>query len=422
MDIIKEKYQERTKLWEEMKKLNDKTLEEKRKFTAEETESYGKMETDFEALSDEIRDLEKAEKERLERKVRDEKRDQLMKATPKTPIEPDLTSGKQLNEPKNYRATPEYEDAYRSFLVNGVSGLSNTELRALQADSDITGGFLVASEKFVATLIKDLEDAVFVRQHAKVIKLPKAESIGFPELTTRIGDPEWTAEIKIGSEDSNMSFGKRRMIPHPLARYIKVSKELIRTSTINVVDEIKSGLAYEFSTVEENAFLNGTGANQPLGVMVASDSGITTDRDESTGNTTTAIKADNLINALYKLKAQYRKDARWAFHRDALKMIRKLKDGEGNYLWKIGIAGDKPNTILDHPYDESEYMPNTFTTGQYVGVLGNWKYYWIADAYDMEIQVLLEKWADTNQNGYIGRKKTDGAPVHENAFVRVQLG
>ena len=101
-------------------------------------------------------------------------------------------------------------------------------------------------------------------------------------------------------------------------------------------------------------------------------------------------------------------------------MIRKLKTGDGEYLWKPGLT-DRPDTILEIPVEESEYVPNTFTTSLYVGILGDWSFYWIADALNMNIQVLAELYAETNQNGYIGRKETDGMPVLEEAWVRVKL-
>jgi HK97 family phage major capsid protein len=102
-------------------------------------------------------------------------------------------------------------------------------------------------------------------------------------------------------------------------------------------------------------------------------------------------------------------------------MIRKLKDGEGQYIWKAGISNDRGDTILDLPVHMSEYAPNTFTTGEYVGILGDFSYYWIADALNMNIQRLDELYAENNQVGFIGRLETDGMPVLENAFARVTL-
>ena len=69
---------------------------------------------------------------------------------------------------------------------------------------------------------------------------------------------------------------------------------------------------------------------------------IDTDRDVSTGNTTTAIGADGPINAKYALKGQYQKTARWIFHRDYLNAIRKLRHGDRQYLWQPGLVADRP--------------------------------------------------------------------------------
>ena len=66
---------------------------------------------------------------------------------------------------------------------------------------------------------------------------------------------------------------------------------------------------------------------QPLGVFTASGHGISTARDLSTGNTTTAITFDNLTRQKYALKEGYRRNARWLFHRDVLVTIALLKDG-----------------------------------------------------------------------------------------------
>src|SRR5262249_34821442 len=138
-----------------------------------------------------------------------------------------------------------------------------------------------------------------------------------------------------------------------------------------------------FAITQEKAFLLGTGVQQPLGLFVASADGVPTSRDVSTGNTTTDIGADGLIEAKYSLKGNYWPRARWIWSREAVKRIRKMKDGNGQYLWQAGLAGGQPDTILDVPYSVSEYAPNTFTTGLYVGIIGDLNQYWIADALDL---------------------------------------
>jgi mono/diheme cytochrome c family protein len=176
-------------------------------------------------------------------------------------------------------------------------------------------------------------------------------------------------------------------------------------------------------TVQETAFMTGNGAGQPLGVFTASASGINTGRDVSTDNTDTAITADGLINAKYGLSSPWlgSTNLRWVMHRDTVKMIRKLKDGEGQYLWVPGLVANRPDVILNTPVLISEYAPNTFTSGLYVGLIGDLRYYWIAENMSMEIQRLQELGALTNQDYFIGRMALDGMPVLEEAFIRVKL-
>ena len=85
------------------------------------------------------------------------------------------------------------------------------------------------------------------------------------------------------------------------------------------------------------------------------------------------------------------------------------------------MRAGEPDRLLNVPIFMSEFAPNTFTTGQFVGIIGDFRFYWIADAFDMEIQSLLELYARTNQTGFIARLKTDGMPQIEEAFARVTL-
>ena len=76
---------------------------------------------------------------------------------------------------------------------------------------------------------------------------------------------------------------------------------------------------------------------------------------------------------------------------------------------------------LEVPYAMSEYAPNTFTTGLYVGLIGDFSFYYIVDSNNMQMQVLDQLYAETNQTGYIARQESDGMPVLSEAFARVKL-
>jgi HK97 family phage major capsid protein len=130
---------------------------------------------------------------------------------------------------------------------------------------------------------------------------------------------------------------------------------------------------------------------------------------------------DGLIAAKYALKDAYRMKANWLFHRNAVEQVSKLKDGDGQYLWQPSVQAGQPDRLFNLPIVTSEFAPNTFTTGLYVGLLGDFSFYWIVDSMDLEIQRLVELYAETNQTGFIGRAFTDGQPVLAEAFARVKL-
>ena len=314
--------------------------------------------------------------------------------------------------------------AFNAFLRDGKSGddfiAAAAVLKTLQADLDTSGGYLTAPQLFVQQLLKNVDDLVFIRQKATKFPMDRAESLGVPTLDTDLGDADWTTELATGSQDDATKFGKRELHPHPFAKRVKVSNKLLRQAVMDPEAHVRDRMAYKFGLTEEKGFLTGSGAGQPLGLFTASALGVSTGRDVTAG-TTTAITGDGLHDIVGSLKVQYLPNSVWLLHRDAVKMIRKLKDGNGQYLWQAGLAGGMPNTILDRPYTQSEYVPNTFTTGLYVGMLGDLRFYWIADAMGLSIQRVIELYAEQDATGFIGRAECDGMPVLEEAFSRMKL-
>ena len=384
----------------------DKADAEKRALTSEEDGKYKEVFAKAEELRGSIEREEKlAEAER-------------QAAAEARSIKPDDKTGEKRTV--GARGTEEYRAAYRRFLVGGRQALTESEVRALQSDSDTGGGYMVMPEQMVADLIKSVDDAVFIRAKASKYAVPNAASLGVPTLTADPADSDWTAEILTGGEDSTMAFGKRELHPHPLAKRIKISNKLLRmTPAIEAL--VMARLAYKFAISQEKSFLTGSGSNQPLGVFTASADGIPTTRDYSTGNNTTGPTFDGLIGAKFALKGAYWNRAEWLFHRDVLSVVARLKDGNGQYIWRESVRAGEPDRLLNLPVNMSEYAPNTLTTGLYVGLLGDFSHYWIADALDMQVQRLVELYAETNQTGFIGRMESDGMPVLAEAFVRVKL-
>ena len=298
------------------------------------------------------------------------------------------------------------------------------EKRALQVDLDTAGGFLVTPMQVVDQLIKAIDDQVFIRQHATVFAVPNADSLGVPTLDNDPADADWTSELGTGSEDSTMSFGRRELHPHPVAKRLKIAHAAAQGAELRGSGHAAAGLQVRHHAREE--LPDRHGQNQPLGVFTASNYGISTSRDVATGNSATAIAMNGLINAK-RAQGGVLARARWIFHRDAVKQIALLRDDSGGadtgqYLWYPSVRDGEPDRLLGLPMDVSEYAPNTFTSALYVGILGDFSNYWIADSLALEMQRLVELYATTNQVALIGRMESDGMPVLEEAFVRVKLG
>jgi len=410
--LLKELRDKRGKAINDARAILDKAEKEKRDVTDDEMKSWNAFMAEEAKLQTQIEMEERQQKldrEAAEQKLADDKR-----------------AGKETDTTFKTDDEKRAENlivTFRTWLKSGrITDKGADEFRALQADVDVSGGFLVAPEQFVKALIKAVDDLVYIRQHATVIPVTTSDSLGAPSLDTDPADADWTSEIGETQEDSSLALGGRSMTPHPLSKLVKVSLKLMRVAAISPDQLVQDRLAYKFGITQEKGFLTGSGSNQPLGVFTASGQGISTSRDISDGNTETSIMFDGLINAKYGLKAQYWPQARWIFHRDAVKQIAKLKDGEGRYIWQESVIAGQPDKIMNLPFHMSEYGPNTFESGLYVGILGDFRNYWIVDSLVFQIQRLVEKYALTNQIGFIGRAELDGMPVLEEAFVRVKLG
>lgn len=287
--------------------------------------------------------------------------------------------------------------------------------------TDATAGALTAPMEFVNRLIAGLKDDMFMRQICDVVgPIGQAQSLGFPSLIADASDVAWTTEVAAAPEEATISFARREFKPQRLAKLVKVSNTLMRHAP-NPDQIVLDRILYKIEAAQENAFMNGSGTNQPLGVFVANDSGIATGRDiEAAG--ATAITADDLIDCKYAVKGQYMRRASWVMHRDLCKMLAKLKDTDGQYIWQPSIQVGQPDMLLGAAVYMSEYAPNTYTAGKYAAVYGDFKTgYWICDSDGLFIKVLNELYAVTNEIGYIVEYFGDGAPVVGEAFSRLKM-
>lgn len=388
--------QDRAVLTADIRAMMDK--HEGAEMNAEDKGILNKMENDFDALNARIA----SEQKQLER-------ERLM--------------GEKISDASDAvdSKTADLLGAFRNVLASGKP--QDIQIyAALQQDNPTQAGYLVAPEKFVSELIKELADATFMRQKARVLPpLRNAQSLGYPTRTAGMSSFAWGTELQAPAADATLAFGKREFKPRPGTSEILVSKTLARNVS-NIDALIRAEIAEEAGAELEKSYMVGLGVNSPLGLFVADVDGINTDRDVSTGNTATEVKVDGLIEAKYLVKDKYQAACEWIFHRTIIKQIAKLKNSDGQYIWQPSVIMGTPDLLLGKPVNMTEFAPNTAASGLYVGLYGALKNYWIVDALGMEIQVLSELYARTNQIDYLCRIETDGAPIIPAAFSRVKLG
>lgn len=334
-----------------------------------------------------------------------------------------LARERRLGEANPAKPEPALNEARAAFTNHLIHGTQHTfeVYNALSQASPTQAGYLVAPVEWVMDLIKDVAAGTFVRQKATVKTLGKAVTLGFPTRTAGMSSFAWGTEIAAPTADAALTFGKREFVAKPGTSEILISKTLLRNST-DADAIVRAEIAEELVKNLETAYMTGAGTIDPLGLFVASNDGIPTSRDVSTGNTATEMKFDGLMNAKMSVVGSRRVGAEWIFHRTGVLQLMKLKDNNGQYIWQQSIQAGAPSLLLGDPINESEYAPSTFTTGLYVGLYGNLRDYWIVDSLSMEIQVLMELYARTNQVDYLTRVETDGMPVKPNSFARVKLG
>ena len=416
-NAIEKAKRDRFDLIQRQRVVFDKAEAEKRGMNPEERTEFDALDTNVKDHERRIGDMEKLNKEEEKENQDTEGADQSDEVNGARSARPDSGETRSGNGRREARAhaRPEYRAAFEEFLKTG-------ERRDVVMGTQASGGYLLAPVQTSEDIVKQVDNLVFIRQRARMYKVDKAQALGVRQMTTRLGDAAWTAEVGQLTADTTMTFGRRDLNPNLLAKLVTESYRMLQ-SGIDVEPVINEELAYKFAVAQENAFLNGNGTGQPLGAFVASASGIPAAQDYTSG-TTAGFTADDLIAMRYAIKQPYltdKKTSAWIFNRSIVAIIRALKDSYGQYLWRPGFAEDAPDTILDVPYGVSEYAPGTVATGNYVGILGNWKYYAIAEVKDFWIQRLNERYADVNEVGFIGRQFIDGSPVLGEAFVRLKL-
>lgn len=395
MNQILEMREKRAQLWDAAKKFLDEHQDTNNSLSAEDAATYDRMEADVVSMGQNI--------ERLERQAAI---DREMNSATSTVLasRPGKPEGC-----KTGRASDEYKQAFWA-AIRGHG--SRAALRnALQVDTDSEGGFLVPDE-YERTLVKSLEDANIMRTLCTIIRTDSGER-KIPVVAST-GTGSWVEE-EGDIPESDDTFGQITLSAHKVATMIKVSDELLRDSVFDIQSYIAGEFARRIGACEEGAFITGDGTHKPTGLLHATNGagvGVTT-----AGATFTA---DEVIDLVYSVRSVYRPNAVFLMNDSAIRALRKLKDGSGQYLWQPGLREGEPDRLLNHRVYTSAYMPE-IAAGNKPILFGDFKSYWIADRDGRSFQRLNELYAKTGQVGFLATERVDGRLVLPEAMKCLQI-
>ena len=311
MSKINELRTNRAKTWEQAKAFLDSHRNEKGLLSAEDTQTYERMEQEIVDLGHEI-----------ERQERLDAMDREMQAATSKPLTSKPDNQKQ--DEKTGRAPDAYKKAFwDQFRMRGTT----PELRnALQIGTDSEGGYLCPDE-YERRLIDGLHETNIVRQLATVIQTASGEH-KIPIVASH-GSASWVDE-EGAYQESDDSFGQLSLSAYKLGTMIKISEELLHDSVFDMETYIANEFSRRIGNGEEEAFVKGNGTGKPTGVIhdtYGAQTGVTTAAADK-------ISADELIDLYHSLLTPYRKNAVWLMNDATVQYLRKLKDGNGQYLWQ----------------------------------------------------------------------------------------
>lgn len=381
---ITEMRNKRAALWNTMEGFLNTHRNDMGVLSAEDDATYTKMERDLDAMTNEIKRMER----------RDAIEAELNKPV-NTPITETPDKGAGLKPEKVGRASDAYKEDFDRHL-RGRALLHNVLSEGVDAD----GGFLVP-EDFERDIVSALDEENVIRSLAKVITTQHERKI---PIATGHSTAQWTAENAAYTE-SNPSFGQKQIDAFKLTDLCRVSVELLQDSAFDIEDYLMKEFARAFGIAEEEAFCVGTGTNQPTGIFTAKGGTVGVTAASATG-----ITVDEVINLVYALKSPYRRNAKFLMHDATVSLLRKLKDSNGVYLWQPSVQAGEPDRLLGYEIYTSPYIP-TAAAGALTVAFGDFKNYWIGDRAGRTVQRLNELYATNGQIGYVATERVDGKVI-----------
>ncbi|HEL2046577.1 TPA: phage major capsid protein, partial [Streptococcus suis] len=386
MSTLLELKEKRNTAWEQAKNFLNTVRSEEGLVSEEDAKRYDEMEAKIKLYNKEIARLERQEKLDLELS---------QPTTQALTSQPTLGVENSKEEKEGIASTIYNETFWTNIRKRNYYDVANV----LRVGEDTEGGHLVPDE-YEKKLVEGLREENFFRNLATVIKTSSGER-KIPVVTGH-GTASWMDENGLYPE-TDETFGQVTLDSYKIGTAIRVSEELINDSVFDLENYMTAEFARRIGTEEEKSFLIGDGSKKPTGIFTQAD---------VTGPTTATkdITFDDMIELYHSLPAPYRKNAVWILHDSTVKAIRKLKDGNGNYIWQPSTQAGQPDLILNRPYYTSTFAPLP-EAGNKAIAFGDFSYYWIADRQGRTFKRLNELYAANGQIGFLASQRVDGKLV-----------
>jgi len=282
------------------------------------------------------------------------------------------------------------------------------EKKTLTVATPGTAGNLVQDD-FSATILEKLRPASPVRQLARVVTVGGA-LLQIPRLVNRV-QPGSVTEVQ-AKPSSEPTFEQIDVKNFAMGVMTPVSRTALEDSAVNLVDFLQSHIVAEFGTLENQWFVTGNGTTQAEGVLNSAE---VEDLEAA------AINTDALLDVFYGVKSAYALNGAWLMNRKTMRIVRGLRDSDGNLLWQSGLQAGQPGLLLGKPVYECDYMPDVADEATPI-IFGDFnRGYLITD------RVTFEPLADYNTRFgedivvFGGRRRVGGKVVMGEALIKLKI-
>ncbi|MBU3654957.1 MAG: phage major capsid protein [Alphaproteobacteria bacterium] len=314
----------------------------------------------------------------------------------------------------------EHKTAFSGYLRKGVEqSLQAFESKAMSTQSEADGGYSVPAQ-LADFMIHTIFDTSPIRQVANVVNIGNDAF----EVLVSAADTEasWVTEAQVRNETMSPTLNKIRIPVQEMSAAPRASQRLLDDSSFNIEEYLAGEIADKFARLENTAFVNGSGVNQPRGFLTYSNGTawgqIEQVKTGVNGAWAASAPADSLLDLMARLKSSYLNESVWLMNRTLLADIRKFKDSTGQYIWQPGL-GATPTSLLGYPVYLAEDMPSK-ATGNLSVAFGNFKRgYMVVDR--VGIRLLRDPYSAKPFVIFYTTKRTGGDVVNFEAIKLLQF-